>query len=220
MEYLQNFIDLFLHLDEHLLRIVNDYKAWTYLILFIIIFCETGLVVTPFLPGDSLLFAAGAIAATGALNIWAIVLLLCIAAFMGDSVNYIIGKYIGKKAFDRKYRFIKTEYLTRAQNFYKKYGAKTIVIARFVPIIRTFAPFVAGIGTMNYAKFLFYNIFGAILWVFTCSFAGYYFGNLSIIKNNFSIVILVIIIISLLPMVVEYLKYKYQNRKSYIKNSL
>lgn len=219
MEFVQIFIDLFLHLDEHLLRIVNDYKPWAYLILFIIIFCETGLVVTPFLPGDSLLFAAGAIAATGALNIWVIVLLLCVAAFLGDSVNYSIGRFVGKNAFEKKYRFIKTEYLIRAQNFYKKYGGKTIVIARFIPIIRTFAPFVAGIGTMNYAQFLFYNIFGGILWVFTCSFAGYYFGNISIIKNNFSIVILVIIIFSLLPMVVEYLKYKYQKQKTSINNT-
>ena len=150
MEVIQNFIDFFLHLDKHLLSIVNDYRSWTYLILFIIIFCETGLVVTPFLPGDSLLFAAGAIAATGALNIWAIVLLLSVAAFLGDSINYSIGKYIGKKALKKKYRLIKTEYLIRTHNFYEKHGTKTIVIARFIPIIRTFAPFVAGIGTMNY----------------------------------------------------------------------
>ena len=214
MEVIQNFIDFFLHLDKHLLRIVNDYRSWTYLILFIIIFCETGLVVTPFLPGDSLLFAAGAIAATGALNIWAIVLLLSVAAFLGDSINYSIGKYIGKKALKKKYRLIKTEYLIRTHNFYEKHGVKTIVIARFIPIIRTFAPFVAGIGTMNYTRFLLYNVFGGILWVFSCSFAGYYFGNLPIVKNNFSIVILTIIIISLLPIAVEYLKFKYKNRKA------
>ena len=214
MEVIQNFIDFFLHLDKHLLRIVNDYRSWTYLILFIIIFCETGLVVTPFLPGDSLLFAAGAIAATGALNIWAIVLLLSVAAFLGDSINYSIGKYIGKKALKKKYRLIKTEYLIRTHNFYEKHGTKTIVIARFIPIIRTFAPFVAGIGTMNYTRFFFYNVFGGILWVFSCSFAGYYFGNLPIVKNNFSIVILTIIIISLLPIAVEYLKFKYKNRKA------
>ena len=214
MEVIQNFIDFFLHLDKHLLRIVNDYRSWTYLILFIIIFCETGLVVTPFLPGDSLLFAAGAIAATGALNIWAIVLLLSVAAFLGDSINYSIGKYIGKKALKKKYRLIKTEYLIRTHNFYEKHGAKTIVIARFIPIIRTFAPFVAGIGNMNYTRFFFYNVFGGILWVFSCSFAGYYFGNLPIVKNNFSIVILTIIIISLLPIAVEYLKFKYKNRKA------
>ena len=177
------------------------------------------MVVTPFLPGDSLLFAAGAIAATGVLNIWAIVLLLCLAAFLGDSLNYSIGRFVGKKAFEKKHRFIKTDYLTRAQNFYEKYGSKTIVLARFIPIIRTFAPFVAGIGTMNYVQFLFYNLFGGILWVFVCSFAGYFFGNIAIVKDNFSIVILVIILISLLPMVVEFTKYKYQKRKSAFNNT-
>lgn len=212
MEYLEYLIDLFLHLDKHLLSIVNDYRTWTYLILFVIIFCETGLVVTPFLPGDSLLFAAEAIAATGAMNIWVLVLILCVAAFLGDTVNYGIGKYIGKKAFEREHRFIKRKYLIRTNHFYETHGGKTIVIARFIPIIRTFAPFVAGIGRMNYPRFLIYNILGGILWVFTCSFAGYFFGNITVVKNNFSVVIIAIIIISLLPIVVEYCKYLY-NRK-------
>lgn len=209
MEYLKYLLDIFLHLDKHLLWIVNEYRTWVYLILFLIIFCETGLVVTPFLPGDSLLFAAGAIAATGILNIWWLVLLLCIAAFLGDTVNYGIGKYFGKRAFEKENRFIKREYLTRTNQFYEKHGGKTIVIARFIPIIRTFAPFVAGIGRMNYTRFLTYNIAGGILWVFTCSFAGYFFGNIPIVKNNFSIVIIVIILISILPIVVEFIRNKY-----------
>lgn len=209
MEYLKYLLDIFLHLDKHLLYIVNEYKTWVYLILFLIIFCETGLVVTPFLPGDSLLFAAGAIAATGILNVWWLVILLCIAAFLGDTVNYGIGKYFGKRAFEKENRFIKRKYLTRTNQFYEKHGGKTIVIARFIPIIRTFAPFVAGIGRMNYTRFLTYNIAGGIIWVFTCSFAGYFFGNIPIVKNNFSIVIIVIILISILPIVVEFLRNKY-----------
>lgn len=209
MEYLKYLLDIFLHLDKHLLYIVNEYKTWVYLILFLIIFCETGLVVTPFLPGDSLLFAAGAIAATGILNVWWLVILLCIAAFLGDTVNYGIGKYFGKRAFEKESRFIKRKYLTRTNQFYEKHGGKTIVIARFIPIIRTFAPFVAGIGRMNYTRFLTYNIAGGIIWVFTCSFAGYFFGNIPIVKNNFSIVIILIILISILPIVVEFLRNKY-----------
>ena len=210
MDLIYSFFDLFLNLDKHLFSFVNDYRNWTYLILFCIIFCETGLVVTPFLPGDSLLFAAGAIAALGILNIWLLVGLLIIAAFLGDSLNYSIGKFLGKKVFERNYRFIKKEYLYKAHAFYEKHGGETIIIARFVPIIRTFAPFVAGVGEMNYAKFLLYNILGGVLWVFTCSFGGYFFGNIPIVKNNFSIVVLVIIFISLLPMLIEYLRYKWK----------
>lgn len=208
MELIYSFFDVFLNLDKHLFNIVNDYRNWTYLILFCIIFFETGLVVTPFLPGDSLLFAAGAIAAIGILNIWILIGLLCVAAFLGDSVNYSIGKFFGKKAFEKDYRLIKKEYLIRTHNFYEKHGGKAIIIARFVPIIRTFAPFIAGIGTMNYGKFILYNLVGGILWVFICAFGGYFFGNIPIVKNNFSIVVLAIIAISLLPMLVEYLKYK------------
>jgi membrane-associated protein len=208
MEFLSNFFELFLNLDKHLFELVNDYRNWTYLILFCIIFGETGLVVTPFLPGDSLLFAAGAMAALGVMNIWLLVALLCIAAFFGDSVNYSIGKFFGKKAFEREYRLIKKEYLIRTHNFYEKHGGKTIIIARFIPIVRTFAPFVAGVGNMNYAKFIVYNLLGGTLWVFVCAFGGYFFGNIPIVKNNFSIVVLTIIGISVLPMLMEFVKYK------------
>jgi len=213
MEFLSNFFELFLNLDKHLFELVNDYRNWTYLILFCIIFCETGLVVTPFLPGDSLLFAAGAMAALGVMNIWLLVALLCIAAFLGDSVNYSIGKFFGKKAFEKEYRLIKREYLIRTHIFYEKHGGKTIIIARFIPIVRTFAPFVAGVGNMNYAKFIFYNLLGGTLWVFVCAFGGYFFGNIPIVKNNFSIVVLVIIFISLLPMLLEFAKYKLKVNK-------
>ena len=209
MELTEKFIDFFLHLDKHLLVMATDYKRWIYLILFLIIFCETGLVVTPFLPGDSLLFAAGAIAALGIMNIWVIVVLLCVAAILGDSVNYSIGKFFGVKDFEKNYKFINTKHLLKAKSFYEKHGGKTIVIARFIPIVRTYAPFVAGITQMNYPRFLTYNILGGILWIFTCTFAGYWFGNIPIIKNNFSIVIIAIIIISLLPIAIEYFRNKY-----------
>lgn len=214
MELLYEFFDLFLNLDKYLLSFVNEYKDWSYLILFCIIFFETGLIVTPFLPGDSLLFTAGAIAALGILNIWLLVGLLIIAAFLGDSLNFSIGKFIGKKAFEKNYRFVKKEYLFKAHAFYEKHGGKTIIIARFVPIIRTFAPFVAGVGEMNYTKFLIYNILGGVLWVFTCSFGGYFFGNIPIVKNNFSIVVFAIIFISLIPMIVEYLRHKFKSKKN------
>jgi membrane-associated protein len=208
MEIVNSFFELFLNLDKHLFSLVAEYKNWTYLILFCIIFCETGLVVTPFLPGDSLLFAAGTIAALGLLNIWILLGILCLAAIFGDSVNYSLGKFFGEKVFDRDYRLIKKEYLYRTHEFYEKHGRKTIIIARFVPIIRTFAPFIAGVGSMEYSRFISFNIIGGILWVFICTFCGYLFGNLPFVKNNFSIVVLAIILISLLPMVVEYIKYK------------
>lgn len=208
MDWINSFIDLFLNLDTYLFSLVNDYRNWTYLILFMIIFCETGLVVTPFLPGDSLLFAAGAIAAAGILNIWLLVFLLIIAAFLGDTVNYSIGRYLGGKVFEREYRYIKKEYLVRTHNFYEKHGGKTIIIARFIPIIRTFAPFIAGVGFMNYSRFVLYNFSGGVLWIFVCSFAGYFFGNLPFVKDNFGVVAFAIILISLLPMFVEFLRYK------------
>jgi membrane-associated protein len=212
MEFLGNFIDIFLNLDKYLFSLVNDYRNWTYLILFIVIFCETGLVITPFLPGDSLLFTAGAIAALGVLNIWLLVLILIIAAFMGDTANYSIGKLLGEKVYSKNYKLIKKEHLIKTHIFYEKYGGKTIIIARFIPIIRTFAPFIAGVGKMTYSKFMLYNIIGGILWVIICSFSGYFFGNMSIVKNNFSIVVLAIILISLMPMVVEYLKFKFKHK--------
>jgi membrane-associated protein len=207
MELLKTFIDIFLHIDRHFSEIIQNYGLWTYLIMFIIIFLETGLVVTPFLPGDSLLFAAGAFAALGALDMTWLFVILSIAAIGGDTVNYWIGAYVGPKVFHKeKVRFLNREYLDRTHQFYEKYGGKTIIIARFVPIIRTFAPFVAGIGSMTYWKFISYNVIGGVAWIILCTLAGYFFGNLPIVKENFSLVILVIIIISILPGVIEYLR--------------
>jgi membrane-associated protein len=207
MELLKTFIDIFLHIDRHFSEIIQNYGLWTYLIMFIIIFLETGLVVTPFLPGDSLLFAAGAFAALGVLDMTWLFVILSIAAIGGDTVNYWIGAYVGPKVFHKeKVRFLNREYLDRTHQFYEKYGGKTIIIARFVPIIRTFAPFVAGIGSMTYWKFISYNVIGGVAWIILCTLAGYFFGNLPIVKENFSLVILVIIIISILPGVIEYLR--------------
>ena len=200
------FIDFVLHMDKHLPQMVNDTGIWVYLILFVIIFIETGLVVTPFLPGDSLLFAAGAVAATTSLNIWVLLILLIVAAILGDTANYWIGHYFGPKVFSQNSRWFKREYLDRTHAFYQKHGGKTILLARFIPIIRTFAPFVAGIGQMSYGYFISYNIFGGILWVSLFLGAGYFFGNLAFVKENFSLVIIAIILISLLPPVFEYFK--------------
>jgi membrane-associated protein len=199
-------VDLFLHLDDHLFDIVSQYGFWTYLLIFVIIFCETGLVVTPFLPGDSLLFAAGAIAATGAINIWVLAGLLIVAAILGDTANYWIGQYIGPRAFSGSVPFLKKEYLDRTHAFFERYGGKTIIIARFVPIVRTFAPFVAGVGSMTYARFLSYNVIGGVLWVVLFLFGGFFFGNLPIVKENFSIVVIAIILISVLPAVYEFVR--------------
>jgi membrane-associated protein len=206
MQWMSSLFQIFLHLDKHLSQVVNDYGLWTYLILFIIIFCETGLVVTPFLPGDSLLFAAGSIAAMGSLDPKWLFLLLAVAAIAGDTLNYWIGAYIGPRAFSGEMRFLKKEHLDRTHAFFEKYGGKTIIIARFVPIVRTFAPFVAGIGAMNYTKFIVYNVVGGIAWVALFVLGGYWFGNLEIVKKNFSFVVLAIIIISVMPMVVEYIR--------------
>mgnify|MGYP000682549145 CR=1 FL=1 len=203
MEFVSGLVDFFLHLDEHLTALVTQYGVWTYAILFAIIFAETGLVVTPFLPGDSLLFAAGAIAAGGALDPFLLFGLLSVAAILGDSVNYAIGKSIGPRAFSSNSRFFKREHLERTHRFYEKHGGKTIVLARFLPIVRTFAPFVAGIGTMNYSKFVFYNVAGALLWNGLFIFAGYLFGNLPFVKKNFELVILAVIFLSVLPIVFE-----------------
>lgn len=206
MDLIRTLVDLFLHLDDHLVEIVTQYGFWTYLLIFVIIFCETGLVVTPFLPGDSLLFAAGAIAATGAINIWVLAVLLIVAAILGDTVNYWIGDYIGPRAFSGKVPFLKQEYLDRTHAFYERYGGKTIIIARFVPIVRTFAPFVAGVGSMTYTRFLSYNVIGGVVWVTLFLFGGFFFGNLPIVKENFSIVVIAIILISVLPAVYEFLR--------------
>ena len=214
MEFIRSLIDFVLHIDQHLVEIVSNYKTWTYLILFLIIFAETGLVVTPILPGDSLLFAAGAIVAKpeSDLNIVAMCLLLIVAAIRGDLVNYHIGKYIGPKAFSGKYRLLKKEYLEKTQAFYNKHGGKTIIYARFVPIIRTFAPFVAGIGTMSYLRFATYNVVGGIAWVTSFLLLGYFFGGLPVIKDNFTYVIFGIIFVSLLPPLFEI--YRERRKKS------
>ncbi len=211
MELIANFIDIFMHLDKHLSLVIQNYGTLTYVILFLIIFCETGLVVTPFLPGDSLLFAAGTFAAIGALDVSVVFVLLTIAAVAGDTVNYWIGNFVGPKVFHKDdVRFLNKKHLERTHRFYEKYGGKTIIIARFVPIIRTFAPFVAGIGSMAYGRFLSYNIIGGILWIAVCVFAGYFFGNIPIVKQNFGIVILAIIFISIMPGVIEFLRHRYR----------
>ncbi|NUM56608.1 MAG: DedA family protein [Candidatus Hydrogenedentes bacterium] len=191
--------DLFLHLDKHLNEIISQYGAFTHVILFVIIFCETGLVVTPFLPGDSLLFAAGVFAASGSLNIWVLLVSLSVAAILGDSVNYKLGQIFGENA-----RFINPKHIQRTHEFYERYGPSTIIIARFVPIVRTFAPFVAGVGSMSYAKFLTYNVFGGLLWVFLLTLGGYFFANVPVVKENFSFVVVAIIVISVMPAVVEF----------------
>ncbi|HEX6644942.1 MAG TPA: DedA family protein [Gemmatimonadales bacterium] len=206
MEYLREFIDFFLHLDVHLAEIIDKFGAGAYGILFLIVFCETGLVVTPFLPGDSLLFAAGAFAALGSFEIVPLMALLIAAAILGDTVNYWIGARIGPRAFSGNIRFLKQEYLVRTTEFYEKHGGKTIVLARFIPIVRTFAPFVAGVGRMNYARFLAYNVVGAVVWVTLFTLAGFYFGNIPAVKENFTLVILAIIGISVLPIAIEMLK--------------
>ncbi len=203
MDFVRSVVDFFLHLDEHLNQIVTTYGVWTHLILFAIVFAETGLVVTPFLPGDSLLFAAGALAALGSLDLWLLVVLLIGAAILGDSVNYWVGAWIGPRAFSGNVRFLRKDYLERTRAFYEKHGGKTIILARFVPIIRTFAPFVAGVGAMSYPRFIVYNIIGAVLWVGLFVPLGYFFGNMPTVKNNFSLVIFAIIGISVMPIAVE-----------------
>ncbi len=201
MNFVTFLIDIFLHLDQHLSAIITQYGAWTYGLMFFIIFMETGFVVTPFLPGDSLLFAAGTFAALGSLNVWFLFILLAAAAVLGDTANYWIGHYLGDRAYNIKW--IKKEYLDRTHAFFEKHGGKTIFLARFVPIVRTFAPFVAGIGRMSYGYFFSYNVFGGILWVALFTFAGYFFGNIPFIRDHFSTVIIAIILISLVPMAFE-----------------
>lgn len=203
MELLHSFINLFLHLDVHLSEVISQYGTGTYIILFLIVFCETGLVVTPFLPGDSLLFAAGTFATLGSLDITNLILLLLVAAILGDALNYKVGKYLGPKMLSGKSRFLKKEYLEKTEKFYEKYGNKTIVFARFVPIVRTFAPFLAGVGRMSYPKFFTYNALGAALWVVSFTLAGYFFGNIPAVKKNFTLVIMAIIFLSILPAIIE-----------------
>jgi len=219
MEFLNNIIDFILHVDVHLNNLIYTYGGWTYFILFLIIFSETGFVVTPFLPGDSLLFAAGALAATSSLNVVWLFIILSAAAILGNIVNYWIGYNVGPGILQKKdIRFIKKEYLERTHRFYEKHGGKTIVIARFIPIIRTFAPFVAGIGFMSYTKFMLFNIIAGIAWVGIFVFGGYYFGNIPTVKHNFTIVIIAIIIISMLPPFIEY--FRHRSKSSDSKNNL
>lgn len=207
MELLTTAFQFLAHLDVHLASLAQNYGAWVYVILFLIIFAETGLVVTPFLPGDSLLFVAGAVAAVGAMDVNKLVIVLIAAAFLGNYVNFQIGKYLGKRYFiDRESRFIKREYLEKTHAFFEKHGGKTIIISRFLPILRTYAPFVAGIGRMGNWRFTMFNAAGAVLWVASLTYAGYLFGNIPFIKNNLTLVIVAIIVISLLPGVIAYLK--------------
>lgn len=214
MELLKHLLDLVLHLDQHLVELVNQYESWTYGILSLIIFCETGLVVTPFLPGDSLLFAVGALASKGRLNVSLVVVLLALAAITGDSVNYWIGRVVGPKVFtSENSRWLNRKHLERTHRFYEKYGGKTLIFARFMPIIRTFAPFVAGIGRMNYLKFLLFSVSGGVFWISLLTYAGYFFGEIPIVKRNFSLVIVGIIAISLLPAAIEYWRARRSGQK-------
>jgi membrane-associated protein len=206
-------IDLILHLDKYLGEIIQNYGTWTYLLMFFVIFMETGFVITPFLPGDSLIFAAGAFAGLGYLHIGILFLVLGAAAIAGDTANYWIGHYIGPRAFSGNIRFLKKEYLDRTHAFYEKHGGKTIIIARFIPIIRTFAPFVAGIGAMTYPRFIAYNVIGGLAWVALFSFGGYFFGNLPVVQQNFFFVFPVIIFISILPAIIELIRSRQQRRK-------
>ena len=207
MELLAQFLDIVLHLDKHLTVLIQTYGTWVYLILFAIIYCETGLVVTPFLPGDSLLFVAGTLAGLGALDVHGLFVLLVIAAFAGDNTNYWIGRYLGPRVFKReRSRFLNPAHLARTQQFYEKHGGKTVILARFLPIIRTFAPFVAGIGRMTYVKFMFYSFSGSIFWIGFFVYGGYYFGNIPVVKNNLTLFILGIILVSIMPGIVEYVR--------------
>lgn len=207
-------IDFILHIDQHLTALSAQYGMWIYAILFLIIFCETGLVATPFLPGDSLLFAAGGIAAVGRMNIHIMVLILLVAAIFGDAVNFMIGKYFGAKLFSNPdSKIFRRAYLEKTHAFYEKHGGKTIIIARFVPIVRTFAPFVAGMGDMHYGRFIRYNIIGALAWVLLFSYLGYFFANIPLVKNNLGLVLGAIIVISILPAVIEIVRAKYAAKK-------
>ena len=209
MELFSGFLDLILHLDRHLLELAQSYGAWVYAVLFLIVFLETGVVVTPFLPGDSLLFVAGTIAAAGEFNIHGLVLLLIVAAIAGDSLNYAIGRYLGPKVFRfDDSRFFKRAYVDRTHAFFERHGGKAIILARFVPIIRTYAPFVAGIGAMSYRRFLMFNVTGAVLWVALLAYAGFFFGNLPLVRNNLTVVILGIIVLSIMPGIIEFWRAK------------
>ncbi|HEY6280362.1 MAG TPA: DedA family protein [Burkholderiales bacterium] len=207
MEFISSFFDLLTHLDQHLLSLLQSHGGWVYLILFLIIYCETGLVVTPFLPGDSLLFVTGTLAATGVLNVQGVAVLLMAASFSGDNSNYWIGRYLGPKVLRKEQsRFFNRSYLEKTQRFYEKHGGKTILVARFIPIIRTFAPFVAGIGRMRYLRFVLYSLGGSVFWISFFVFGGFYFGNVPLVKQNLTVFIILIIFVSILPGVVGYLR--------------
>ncbi|HEX6070035.1 MAG TPA: DedA family protein [Longimicrobiaceae bacterium] len=208
MEVVQTLVEFILHIDRHLTEIVRDYGGWTYAILFLIIFAETGLVVTPFLPGDSLLFAAGALTAQGAMDIVPLYLLLLVAAISGDQLNYWIGSKVGVHAFDGRFRFLKQQHLERTQHFFRRYGGKTIVIARFIPIVRTYAPFVAGAGGMEYSRFIIFNVGGAFLWITIFLLGGFFFGNIPVVQENFGLVVIGIIVVSVLPPLIEYINHR------------
>jgi len=209
MEFIKDIIDIVIHVDRHLNALIQNFGNWSYLVLFIVIFAETGLVVTPFLPGDSLLFAVGTFAAIGSLDIIWLFVIISSAAIIGDSVNYAAGKFFGEKAFQKgNSKLFRKEYLDRTHRFYEKYGGKTIILARFVPIVRTFAPFVAGVGIMSYGRFFLYNVVGGLLWVSVFVLGGYFFGNMPVIKENFSIAIFVVILLSVLPIVIEFWKHR------------
>ncbi|HZM46589.1 MAG TPA: DedA family protein [Burkholderiales bacterium] len=209
MELVSTFLDIVLHLDRHLQWVVANYGVWIYAILFAIIYCETGFVVTPFLPGDSLLFVAGTLAAAGDMYVHGLFVVLASASFLGDNTNYWVGRYAGPRVFSRqKSRLFNPEHLRRTERFYEKYGAKTIFLARFMPIVRTFAPFVAGIGRMRYPTFLFYSFAGSIAWVSSLTYAGFYFGNVPVVKQNLTLVILAIVLLSISPAIVEYLRHR------------
>ena len=210
MDLLTQFIDIVLHLDQHLTVLIAHYGHWVYGILFLIIFCETGLVVAPFLPGDSLLFVAGALAATGALNVQWIVLVLMAAAFLGDNTNYWIGRFLGPRIFKTQSRWLNRAHLDKTEAFYAKHGGKTVLLARFLPILRTFAPFVAGLGQMRYARFVLFSILGAVAWINSLVFAGYFFGNIPLIKNNLTVVILGIVFLSFLPGLIHYVRARFR----------
>jgi membrane-associated protein len=215
MDVFSDLIDVFLHIDEHLNQIIQDNGSWTYLILFTIVFLETGVVITPFLPGDSLLFAAGTFAATGSLDLWVLLVVLSAAAILGDTVNYFIGKFVGPRVFHRDdVRFLNKRHLQRTHDFYERHGGKTIIIARFIPIVRTFAPFVAGIGAMTYGRFLSYNVIGGLLWVSIFVTGGYLFGTIDVVKDNFSFIIVAIVLISVLPAFVEFVRGRLARRES------
>jgi membrane-associated protein len=213
VEFIAVFIDVVLHLDKHLQLLILNYGVWIYAILFLIIFCETGLVVTPFLPGDSLLFVAGALAATGSMHVHTLFILLVAASFLGDNTNYWIGRFFGPRVFSREgSRLLNPKHLERTQAFYDRHGGKTIIIARFVPIVRTFAPFVAGIGRMVVPRFMMFAIVGALVWIGSLVYAGYFFGNIPWVKNNLSLVIVGIVVLSILPGIIEYLRHRFMSR--------